>query len=306
MNERAQLSSGIDWMKPLHITALVKHGSHFLHVLTTPITLIHCKDAMEIDTTKLPRVVENPAPGAVLTHFDLAASKQVKFGFINELLAHKCLTEAPDSFEVKCETISHPVTSTAEHGADEFFSLSIDEEGDLESRADLCSVIATSLSPQEPEFGHSENRRKLQTSGTCVTGAGNNCCSEGTVDPLTEVCGIGDWVKFSKGTRIPSTGTLGDFTGYNSDLMSLDAIENASYIWFNPDDATEKELVLPKSINPTFDIDSDRTTENYHMTVHVLQFPYAIDHASCGYDTNSTSLNQKKCYYGSGSEYGRR
>ena len=252
---------------------------------------------MEIDTTKLPRVVENPAPGAVLTHFDLSASKQVVFGFIDELLAHKCLTEAPDSFEVKCETISHPVTSTAEHGADEFFSLSIDEEGDLESRADLCSVIATSLSPQEPEFGHSENRRKLQTTGTCVTGAGNNCCSEGTVDPLTEVCGIGDWVKFSKGTRISVTGTLGDFTGYDATLMSSDAITNASYIWFNPDDETEHLLVLPKSINPTFDISSDRTTDAYHMTVHVFEAPEFMSLRECAYEGEKTILRRPFCYY---------
>ena len=80
-------------MKLLNITVLVKHGSHFLHVLTSPITLIHCKDAMKIDASKLPQVVENFAPGATLTHFNIAAilpqesfevTKNVVFGFTNE------------------------------------------------------------------------------------------------------------------------------------------------------------------------------------------------------------------------------
>ena len=91
--------------------------------MTGPITLIHCKDAMKIDTTKLPRVVDTPGPSSTKTFFNIAAklpqesfevTKNVVFGFTDEQLAHKCLADAPTSFVIRCETVQSNFKDTAE------------------------------------------------------------------------------------------------------------------------------------------------------------------------------------------------
>ena len=78
---------------------------------------------MKIDMTKLPQVVENFAPGATLTHFNIAAilpqesfevTKNVVFGFTDEQMAHKCLADAPTSFVIRCETVQSNFKDTAE------------------------------------------------------------------------------------------------------------------------------------------------------------------------------------------------
>ena len=38
----------------MSVTALVKHGHSYLHVMTVRVFLIHCKDAIALDEQKLP------------------------------------------------------------------------------------------------------------------------------------------------------------------------------------------------------------------------------------------------------------
>ena len=173
----------------IELTALVKHGSHYLHLHTGTLTVITCRSTFAFDPTETVNV--HPfsqdsssffAENTVLTQFEailspdstdktsldrlssdraISVSRQVEFKFLDTEETHltrQCMAEAPHSFTVKCKAFDTSSQGLGQKNDASFFSV-----GDgLVSSTDLCSIEAPSQDEQLSVGSTSEYHKRRQ------------------------------------------------------------------------------------------------------------------------------------------------